>query len=238
MGNSRKLTALALLGLSTGCVHLQQSAPAPVPLEVQAAQAMPLPAKNRVHVAFVSGPVDFAGLHSLRTEVIDQGFIKTYAGQLGQKAGFIAAFEAARRREPDARFAIVGHASGSHLAGELARKLEAEGAAVDLLLFLDPVGPTPIHGGRVLCLTTKGVPMEGAENFKLDSGAVGAAKHPGTRTVLLRELVEIASRVRVIHKDTNAATVPNEWDFLTPRGSVLEVPSGKPLLEAAMTPAG
>ena len=97
MGGRGKFVTLAVLWLATGCVHQHRDpAPAEVPLDVQAALAMPQPAKNRVHVVFVGGAVDFAGLGHLRKEIIDLGFIKTYAGQVGQKHGFKWAFEETR----------------------------------------------------------------------------------------------------------------------------------------------
>ncbi|MGL4551153.1 MAG: hypothetical protein ACRC33_08195, partial [Gemmataceae bacterium] len=189
---------MGLLLLAAGCAHHRHdAAPADASPEVQAAHVMPQPAKNRVHVAFIGGAVDVAGLGQLRAEVIDLGFIKTYGGQVGHKGGFLAAFEAARRREPDARFVLVAAGSGAGLAGELARQLEADGAAVDAVMVLDPVG-RPAHAGRVVCLTTKGAALDGAENYQLDAGPLGIGKHPAARAVLLRELTQAASRVSVM----------------------------------------
>ena len=55
--------------------------------------------------------------------------------------------------------------------------------------------------------------------------------------MLLRELVEVASRVRVM--DTGVPAGPRgEWDFLTPDKPLPELPLGKPILEAPLTPPG
>jgi hypothetical protein len=106
------------------------------------------------------------------------------------------------------------------------------------VLYLDPAGKPAANVGRVVCLTTRGKGVDGAENYQLEASPLGAAKHPATRTVLLRELVEIASRVRVMDTGPAFSGHRGEWDFLTPDKPLPELPMGKPILEAPLTPPG
>lgn len=215
MGSSGKFVTLGLL-LACGCAHFHPQA-TEVPPEVQAAQAMPQAAKNRVHVAFVSGVVDLTGLGPLRAAAVELGFIKAYSGQVGCRAALMEAFRASLQKEPDARFALVAGGGGAVLANELAMELQAMGAPVDLIVYLDTSGPSP-EGARVLSLSSK---------------------DPTTRPVLVQELVEVASHVRVMDAPALPVGARGEWDALgPPEVPTPELPNPRPIIEAGQTPPG
>lgn len=225
--------ASALL-LSAGCV-MEHRPPGPpeLPPDAQAALALPQPCRNRVHVVFLSGLFDLTGLKHLRDEVVELGFIKTYAGHSAQKHGLLALVLESNLREPDARFVLVAHGGGAALAPELVRLMQDGGLTVDALVYLEPTGRPGPTGVRTVCLSSKGQTLDDAENLKLDAEGWSITKHPATRAVVVRELVDAGSRVPLPVGGPLLVPGPRgEWDFLKPDGAGWTPPQFMPIQEA------
>jgi hypothetical protein len=260
MGTWAKRLAVGLLALGSGCAHFTSGdALLQVPLEVQAAHALPQAAKNRVHTVLVAAALDPFSLKALRGELISLGYIKTSYGMVGCKSSFQTLLAEIRHKEPDARFVLVGQGAGAGLASELATELQAHGAMVDAVMYLEPVGtPTPFEG-RVLCLSTSGKAIDGAENLKLEAHPHETASHPSTKLLLLRELTDSTSRVAVVSPVPlvpgmpavpGGPAVPNvpptlppprpageakdDWDFIRPDATPSSIPTDKPILQAGL----
>lgn len=250
MGNWGRWTAWGLVCLASGCFTLQPLEPVPPPSEIQAAQVMPQLAKNRVHALLISGLLDPLALQAMRDELIDLGFIKTTHGLVGTRSTLERLLAGIRHKEPDARFVLVGHSGGVALAAELATQLQAQGAAVDALVVLNPGKEVPPYSGRIVCLSTNGATLYAAENLKLESSTHGLARDPSTLLVVLRELLASASQVRLPTAPAPATSsepavapelpaprpVPSEWDFLRPDLTPAAVPTDKPILQASYKP--
>jgi hypothetical protein len=253
--------AVGLLALGSGCAHFtSRDTVVEVPLEVQAVHALPQAVKNRVHVILVAGLLEPISLKAVRTELIELGFIKTSFGVTGSKAHFETLLADIRRKEPDARFVLVGQGGGSILASELANELQAQGAIVDALLFLEPVGNPEPFDGRVVCLSASGKVLYGADNLRLEAHPNETASHASTKLLLLQELIDSASRVQVVSVaplapaspvGPNQPSVPptlpaprpaappanpanDEWNFLRPDSTPSSIPTDKPILEAGL----
>jgi hypothetical protein len=249
MGTWGKLAAMGMVGLASGCFTLTPREPVPVPVEVQGSQVMPQIAKNRVHAILISGLLDPLSLSTMRSELIDLGFIKTTHGVAGSKWALQKLLAEIRQKEPDARFVFVGHGGGVTLAAELAREMQAHGAAVDTLMVLEPGGAISPFQGKVVCLSSQGQTIHGAENLRLEISNHGVASDPSTRLLVLRELLASASQVRVAQPAPAPAQYPktppelpsprpdtqpasSDWDFIRPDNTPSSVPTDKPILHA------
>jgi hypothetical protein len=251
MGIWGRYAAWGIVCLASGCFTIQPHEPVPPPNEIQAAQLMPQLAKNRVHTLLISGLLEPLALQTMRDELIDLGFIKTTHALVGTRSTLEKRLAEIRHKEPDARFVLVGHGGGVALAAELATQLQAQGAAVDALLVLNPAaGEVLPFSGRVVCLSNNGATLHGAENLKLESSTHGLARDPSTLLVLLRELLASASQVRLPTVVAPAGSgapatapelpaprpVPSEWDFIRPDLTPAAVPTDKPILQASYKP--
>ena len=250
MGTWGRLAAMGMVGLASGCFTLTPREPVPVPVEIQGSQVMPQIAKNRVHGILISGLLDPLSLNTMRSELIDLGFIKTTHGVVGSKSALQKLLAEIRQKEADARFVFVGHAGGVTLAAELAMEMHALGAPVDSLMLLEPSGSVSPFPGKVVCLSSQGQTIHGAENLKLEVSNHGVASDPSTRLLVLRELLASASQVRIPQPVAPAPAqypqtppelpaprpgsqpVSGDWDFIRPDNTPSAVPTDKPILHA------
>jgi hypothetical protein len=263
------LCGLALvLGLQAGC--LQYFHPIdPLPAEeVRDNFEVPIGCKNGVYIFFLHGvdPLDLANFEGVRDYVQSLGYIKTYYGQPFHAFYYEKEIVAIRKRDPNARFVVMGFSYGAGLVGDLACSLGKQGIDIDLLVYVDGVRlearplSRPANVLEVVNILghdrSDEQEIAGAKNMRYnDVWHFGTVTHPQTLRMLVRELSEVALRVPVITDapppvpgvivpapEMLPAPKPNakrgEWDFLKPDGHTVGVPGTKPIVDAIhMEPA-
>lgn len=240
------LTA-ALAGLS-GCVSCLCPV-APVSSDTAArCAAMPQVSRNHVYIFLVNGecPFDLANLGGLRDALISLGYTKTYRGEWYHTGYFKDEIRRLRRQDESARFVVMGVGQGAGAARDLADAVRPNGATVDLLVYCGGDGGTlagspshrPSNALRVIRLVSDGADTvtfeEGVDLVRYpDGGPFGSPTGGYPMEVLARELMEVASNVRVVDQRPPAEAGPergpppravearelmprDDWDFLKP----------------------
>jgi pimeloyl-ACP methyl ester carboxylesterase len=217
MFGKRRLYRLGLCGLAfamsmqAGCLqYLHPVDPLPVE-EVRDNFQVPTACKNGVYVFLLHGidPFDLANLEGLRDYVQSLGYIKTYYGQPFHAFYCATEIVAIRKRDPNARFVVIGFSYGAGLVRDLACSVGKLGIGIDLLVYLDgvpldarPLG-RPANARKVVNILAFArrdqYKIVGAENLRYDDAwHYGTVTHPKTLRMLVRELAEVALRVPVI----------------------------------------
>jgi hypothetical protein len=196
--------------------------------------------RNHVYLFFLQGndPFDCANLAGLRDRLIDLGYLKCYLGPWYYAPHFAKELGRLHKDDPTNRFVLIGLGHGAEEACRLARKVEADGVAIDLVVYLGG-GVREEHGhpgnvGQVCCVQPADCPpVEGAVNLTYPQGGpTCAATHPQAVELLLKALAQVACKVPVIekvlppnpnpplplpHPVTPPAAGPrDQWDFLKP----------------------
>ena len=204
-----ELIGLALaMGLQAGCLSFCHPVDPLPPEEVRDTFELPTGCKNRVYVFLLDGvdPLDIANMAGLQEYLHSLGYIKTYYGLPFHAFYYAKEIAAIHKREPNARFALMGFSYGAGLVRDLARDLGKQGIEIDLLVYVD--------GGRLSSQALGRPPnvrkvvnilafdrddeteIPEAENRRYDDvWHFGTVTHPDTLRMLVRELAEVALRV-------------------------------------------
>jgi hypothetical protein len=215
----------------------RKSTPALLGEVAAACQAIPSCQRERVYVFFVNGldPLHRGKLDQTREYVERLGFARTYLGEMYDYRDFEDEIRRIHRKQPDARFVLVGFSFGANLVKVMAHSLESDGIDIDLLAYIggDTLQNTseyrPAKAHRILNVTGKGCPwllgglvfdgvdIDGADNLRLEqAGHYEVPTDPKTLELLTCRLGEVAARA--------GAPLPPAQ----PRPTTLEGPLGSP----------
>ena len=131
------LTALTLLG-QAGCLSFCHPIEPVTSEKVAICKEIPQSCRSHVYVFFIHGmdPLDFANLSGVRDYVQSLGFIKTYYGQLYHTIYFTDEMREIHKRDPEARFALVGFSFGANMVRDVANAVRPDGVDIDLIVYL------------------------------------------------------------------------------------------------------
>ena len=234
------LFALAIaMGTQAGCLRFCHPVD-PLPAdEVRDTFELPTGCKDRVYVFLLHGvdPPDTANMAGLQEYLHSLGYIKTYYGQPFHAFYYEKEIVAIRKREPNARFVLMGFSYGAGLVRDLARDLGKCGIGVDLLVYIDGgrLSTTPLdrpaNVSKVVNILAfdrdEDCEIAGAENRRYDDvWHFGTVTHPDTLRMLVRELAQVALRVPLT---THLPSAP-------PANGVLPAPRPAPELLPPPTP--
>ncbi len=187
-----------------------------------------LPQQRRSHVfVFLVDDLPFCRHDGadLRAFLIDQGFIKTYAGYSYHALYFAHEAKRLRKECADNRIAIIGLGSGVGAADSLVGSLAREGSAVDLLIHVGgkPSEDQALGAGRFISIaddeSRRAETNTPAPRFRV-GGAVLSELAALARTVPVQVVTppippdELAPTPRPVPPRKSARR--DEWDFLKP----------------------
>jgi hypothetical protein len=241
----RILAALLLtagLAGSSGCLTMGCK-PTELPSDcLEACQGVPPACRGKVYVFLIDGfdPFGFCHVADVRKCLLSAGFTKVYNGHCYHTRWFADEMRTLHTDEPDARFVVVGFASGVEAAKCLADAV-ADGVTIDLFATIDapcwskvPL-QQPENVQSVLSLQDEsllGGPAKLVANASGDSVDAVEAHQPPVRQ-LTAALITIAGSVPVSVATpisltteaelqsprplvTRSATLRDDWDFLKP----------------------
>lgn len=255
-----------LVLLATGCL----SVPAQVASEKSEAQLpseeLPQYNKNHVYIFIFQGidPLDLPAQAALREYFINQGYLKTYLGSAVYSRWYIDEMRRVHKQDPDARFVLGGYGDGADMARLVAKVLEKDGAAVDLLVQINAgiaendVTNQPENVAQAVTIESAALGSQTAKingttgegEDKPDASAVGYEK---SLKLLSRELKTVAMNVPLHDMDLTPSHQeptpvarkpvpdddPDEWRFL--RADVLarlSLNQGSPIMTFTGDAAG
>jgi hypothetical protein len=247
------LPALLLFLAQAGCLSFCHPVEPPTPEQFTPCKEVPLPSRGHVYVFFIHGmdPLDFADLSGVRDYVQSLGFIKTYYGQLYHTWYFMDEIRQIHKRDPEARFALVGFSFGANMVRNVANAVRANDVPIDLIVYLggntftNSEEDRPPNVARIVNILAtgwiwNGATLDNAENINYDNvWHFGSPTHPQTLDVLARELAVVVARVPLVeYKYPEPETAPtprpviepvstqrDEWDFLAPGGDIPTLPA-------------
>jgi hypothetical protein len=105
---------------------------------VEACQAVPPDCRGKVYVFLIDGfdPFGFCHVAEVRKCLLSAGFTKVYNGHYYHTRWFADEMRTLHAEDPDARFVVVGFASGVEAAKYLAEAV-ADGVTIDLFATVD-----------------------------------------------------------------------------------------------------
>lgn len=250
MPGKRRLYRLGLCGLAlatgiqAGCLqYFHPIDPLPAD-EVRDTSQVPTGCKNGVYVFLLHGidPFDLANFEGVHDYVQSLGYIKTYLGQPFHAFYYEKEIVAIRKRDPNARFVLMGFSYGAGLVRDLACSVGKLGIDIDLIVYVDGVEldahplvkPTNVRKVvNILAYIRRDQPdIAGAENMRYDDvWHFGTVTHPKTLRMLVRELGEVALRVPVI-----ADAPPPAPGVIVPAPEMLPAPRMLPAPEVLPAP--
>jgi hypothetical protein len=228
------LAALLLLAES-GCLSFVNPVEPATKEQLALCKQLPDYCRNRVYIFFLQGidPLGCANFQGLHDHVRSVGFIKTYYGYPYHIFYFRNEMARIHKKEPDARFVVIGFNVAANLARDLAELAHEDDVPIDLLVYLGSHTLTncpenrPDHVLRVLNIQgcgwlAEGDSIDGAENVHLgDAWHFGSPGHLHTRNLLEEELVQVACRVPYVQRKPVL-----QWEEQAPAPTPL--PGGKP----------
>ena len=220
------LTVAALLMGLAGCCSCLNPVDPPAEPIVQSCHELPKYCRDHVYVFFLNGidPVSYGNLAGIREYVDTLGFHKTYYGQIYHAGYFADEIERIHKEEPDAHFVLVGFGSGARKIRGLADRVNAEGAAADLLVHLDGKLPDGmgLENGPVFGTIRDGnsASPSAGQNLWL----FGNPTDHRTVEKLGEQLVHIASTIPAI-EPAQPEQLPPPTEEPTPRPVKRQVPS-------------
>jgi pimeloyl-ACP methyl ester carboxylesterase len=194
--------------MQVGCLRFcHPIAPLP-PEEVRDTFELPTGCKNRVYVFLLHGVdlFDAANLAGLQEYLHSLGYLKTYYGQPFHAFYYAKEIAAIRKREPNARFVVVGFSYGATLVRDLTRDLGKQGIEVDLLVYVDGsrLGEQPLDRSPNVRKVVNILAFDRGDEYKVpdaenlcynDVWHFGTVTHPDTLRMFVRELAQVALRV-------------------------------------------
>jgi hypothetical protein len=222
---------LATTPLAAGCLsYLHPVVPLPAE-QADPCRTLPKPCREHVYIFMLSGldALNCGNLSGVRHYLNCLGFLNTYHGQLYHAPCFDSEIRRLHKKDPDARFVLIGYGLGCPMVRAMARAVHSDGITIDLLVLLDGDGHTlelgepPPNAGHVLnlqavWLTGKGHALEGAENCELpDVGHFGLPTHQETLHLLALELGAVAASVPFIVPEPPEQPPASEEEAPTPR---------------------
>lgn len=254
---------LGLLLAGTGCVTCHHKGFAES-LSCQSSPT-PCPVRQEVYIFAMNGAdvCDLCGLSTLRDRLCKNGYSKIYIGGTQDRGWFEREIGRIRRSDPAARFVLVGVGAAADSLLKLVGCLNRDGAPLDAVVFLDPVGVSADLGmlpqrtvaiRSCFWLANGLVARENVTNA--DTGHFGLPGHDLTVQLLVDVLTESAMRVGPLDgpplpamplSDTPLPTprpvsptpseVRDEWDFLKLPQSPLTQPGTAVATAPPRTPA-
>ncbi len=254
----RALGILALAALTGACLpgcfcHVKQEDPV-LKAQKTLGQAMPLPCRSHCFLFFMHGcdPIDCINLSGMVERLQDLGYIKTYEGEFFHTGWFAKEIKRIHKEDATARFVVIGDGMGAGSIQRLAHLVQEKSINIDLLVALNgKVAKEGITRNVLQVVNVQGKNAPGdsewgdhAVNVVIpDVAEFGLATHPQVMELVLRELLQVASRVPVIDKALPANPHPeptprpvkpapagprDAWDFLLPESrSTPKQPGGK-----------
>jgi hypothetical protein len=106
---------------------------------LEACQAVPPACRGKVYVFLIDGfdPFGFCHVADFRKGLLNAGFTKVYNGHCFHTRWFADEMRTLHAEEPDARFVVVGFASGVEWAKCLADAVAADGVTIDVFAEVD-----------------------------------------------------------------------------------------------------
>jgi hypothetical protein len=138
------------------------------------------------------------------------GFRNSHCGQSWQAAAFGEQICDIRRRDPAARFVVVGFSAGANRARDIAQELKGQGVRIDVLVYLgaDTIENVPAsrpdNVGQIVNITGHGYlprggdlfyngsDIDGAQNQRLDARHMLLPTRPETVQTLATQLLAVA----------------------------------------------
>jgi hypothetical protein len=222
MPNLRCLPALLLLGC-VGCASLHSDcAPrgfsfahplgSPPPQLTQSCQSVPAEAKDHVYLFAINGmdPLYFGNLNGLCACMKQLGFRNVHCGQSWEAPAVREQIVETRRKDPEARIAVLGFSAGANRACQLANELKGQGIKVDLLVYVGGDTITnvpqsrPENVGQIVNITGhgylprggdlfyNGTDLDGAKNQRVNARHMLLPTRPETVELLATHLSKIA----------------------------------------------
>jgi hypothetical protein len=204
---------------------------------------VPACCRNRVYFFLVGDFHPCHDLESLRSQLIDAGYIKVYCGKRGHLSYFTSELKKIHCAEPEARFVIVSQGSVAPTARRLAACAGEASIPIDLFVYVDDVKELqPVLAQKVIAIHGEKADATGAgaevDYVLADAGLKGVAGHPQTLAVMLRYLEPVSARVPLV-EHVDPAFVENSWPasddagvVLQPDGADVEACGGLPILLA------
>jgi hypothetical protein len=178
--------------------------------------AVPQADRDHVHVFFINGfdPLGSGNFRGVSEQVRQLGFLHVHYGQLYNQPFMKREVINIHQQDPQAKFVVVGYSFGANLAASLARAVQTEGVAIDLLVYL--AGDTmsnspknrPDNARRIINITARGCvfllggvvwqgeDLDGANNLRLTGVSHGdVPTHEQTMQLLVEGLAEVARSV-------------------------------------------
>jgi hypothetical protein len=182
--------------------------------------------KERVYIFGVNGfnPLCVGNFNGLLSYFRKQGFENTYFGQLYTSHWFADKAREIRKKDPEARIALVGFSLGANYVRGIANSLARDGIKVDLVVYLvgDYVKNTkdsfPANVARVVNVRAKGIVLTGGDLFFNGADIDGAVnRHLTCRHILTpsrRETLELMMHellTLACFPDPSAAPIAPAW---------------------------
>lgn len=247
---------VGLIGLG-GCASLRYQVQPLASEDLVAVLATHPEARAHVYTFLINGndPLLLGNLVAVQAELFRWGFPHTWYGEMYHVSQFEREIHDIHRRDPDARFVLVGFSYGGMYAQRLARRLARDGIHVSRLILLDAFGvdeaadsPEGFHG-RTINFSGEWHfqnvhVIEDGENIQIpEYYHFAIPTHASVLHQLSEELAAVAQDVPVLlparaemfpaspvprPHAPDPPPLPSEWDFLQPT-YLLEMPL--PVLE-------
>ncbi len=202
---------LALGSTWAGLLLVPTVAVAQTPIE-RSTLNIPRPCTDHVHVYLITGldPTDLAKLQCLCAHVQGLGFCHTHRGHWYDRRRFEREMRCIARRDPEARFVLVGYSLGANVVRAMAQSLARNSdAQIDLIVYLAGnlleygSQDRPANVAKIIHIMADGyflkeIPTDGADNYQLRNTLhFDTPMHSHTLRILARELAAVASCVGV-----------------------------------------
>jgi hypothetical protein len=220
------LLAIAFMASASFCYAQDSSVPARTVAARSSCQAVPQADRDRVHVFFINGldPLGSGNFRGVFEQVRQLGFQHVHYGQMYNQPSMKREVIRIHQHDPQAKFVVIGYSFGANLAASLARAVQTDGVAIDLLVYL--AGDTmsnspknrPENARRIINITAhgcvfllggvvwQGEDLDGANNLRLTGAGHGdVPTHERTIQLLVEGLVDVARSVSA-----------NSWTAETP----------------------
>jgi hypothetical protein len=204
---------LAIVGFALpGCLSYQHPVPNPACEVCEPLESIHDDGRAGVYVFFVNGndPFCCANLKGVRDYLSKLGFSKTYYGEICHEKWMAEELFCIHRDHPGSRFIVVGFEYGADSARRIVQAGLNRGAAIDLLLYLEPRGTffnTPAADAGISrtivvrndWFLTKCPPVEGSEVISVSTRSrYDVPTRPEVLELLETEALQLAAQVPIV----------------------------------------
>jgi hypothetical protein len=154
--------------------------------------------RKHLYVFMIHGvtPSTGCGLYELQYKLSESGFAKVALGEFASAPLLYFEIKDVLKRDPDAKFVLLGYDFGAAAVVVLARELSAKGVPIEALVLLDPIAcGEPNVRTLVITSGTTTSKVAGTERVSVpEAGHFKLPTHPGTAEAILELLKDVAVR--------------------------------------------